>query len=78
MTYYFELSVSLLSILASMVEFLNQISEEKSSLPKLVEHNYFIYAMIYSFSSKHEFKLKFQHKLFTHPAMDASSTLSAL
>ena len=26
-----------------------------------VEHAYFIYAMIYSFSSKHEFKLEFKH-----------------
>ena len=43
--------------------------EEKSPLLKLVEliikqtetveHTYFIYATIYSFSSKHEFKLKF-------------------
>ena len=44
--------------------------EEKSSLLKLVEylkqtetveHTYFIYATVYSFSSKQEFKLKFKH-----------------
>ena len=52
-----------------MVEFLN---EEKSSLLKLVEwlkqtetvvHAYFIYVVIYSFSSKHELKLKLLHFL---------------
>jgi len=57
--------MSFLSSLASLVEFL---SEEKSPLLKLVEwlkqmktveYANFIDAAIYSFSSKHEFKLKF-------------------
>ena len=56
--------MSFLSSLASLVEFL---SEEKSSLLKLVEwlkqtktveQANFIDTAIYSFSSKHEFKLK--------------------
>ena len=51
------------------MSFLSSLAdEEKSSLLKLVEylkqtetveHTYFIYATIFSFSSKHEFKLKF-------------------
>ena len=36
-TSHFKLSMSFLGSLASVVEFLNQISEEKSSLLKLVE-----------------------------------------
>ena len=40
-------------------------------------YTYFMYATIYSFSSgKHEFKLSFS--IFTHPAMDAPTTIESL
>ena len=77
----FKLSMSFLSGLASLVEFLN---EEKSLLLKLVEQlkhgnenlkledANFIYAAIYSYSTKHAFKLKLLH-FHTSPTLPRHS-----
>ena len=46
--------MSFLSSLTPLVEFLN----EEKLLLKPVEHTNFIYAVIYSFLSKHEFKVR--------------------